>query len=138
MFNTTGKVVIGLPLYLSPCGTKNPSMALLAGISLSRRSICPNKRHLFSRTHSERGRSLHCFVLTTNVLKHERHNARKSRRKKEEGEDLECNTSITPKAGPENQRPKYSKTPRTEMAGGRPSARQCGQPTFNTATLDSK
>ena len=57
---------------------------------------------------------------------------------KEEGVDLECNTSITPKAGPENQRPKYSKPPRTEMAGGRPSMRQCGQPTFNRATLDSK
>ena len=54
------------------------------------------------------------------------------------GEDLECNTSITPKAGPENQRPKYSKPPWTEMGGGRPSARQCGQPTFNRATLDSK
>ena len=44
LYKTTGKVVIGLPVYLSPCGTKNPFMALLAGISLSRRSICPNKR----------------------------------------------------------------------------------------------
>ena len=35
------------------------------------------------------------------------------------------------KAGPENQRPKCSKPPWTEMARGRPSVRQCGQPTFN-------
>ena len=32
----------------------------------------------------------------------------------------------------------YSKPPLTEMAGGRPSARQCGQPTLNRGTLDSK
>ena len=45
---------------------------------------------------------------------------------------------IDKKAGPENQRLKYSKPPRTEMAGGRPAVRKCGQPTFNRATLDSK
>ena len=28
---------------------------------------------------------------------------------KKEGEDLECNTSVPPKAEPENQRSKYSK-----------------------------
>ena len=72
------------------------------------------------------------------MFPHERHNAKKKSKEKEEREDLECNTSITPKAGPENQRPKYSKPPWTEMAGGRPSARQCGQPAFNRATLDSK
>ena len=72
----------------------------------------------------------------TLMFPHERHNAWKSRRKKRKGKA--SNASITPKAGPENQRPKYSKPPWTEMAGGRPSARQCGQPTFNKATLDSK
>ena len=46
MFKTTGKVVVCLPLYLSPCGTKNPSMALLSGISLLRQSVCTHSQPL--------------------------------------------------------------------------------------------
>ena len=59
LFSTIGRVVVGRPLSLWPYWMKWALVALLAGMSLSLRRICPKRFYRAFRICSERGFSWH-------------------------------------------------------------------------------
>ena len=63
LFSTIGRVVAGRPLSLWPYWMKQVLVALLAGMSLSLRRICPERFQRAFRICSEMGFSWHFYIV---------------------------------------------------------------------------